>query len=242
MIEATPETRRQRGREVTRIEAFVDAAFAFAVTLLVISFDSLPDSVPALVEALKGVPAFAASFALLAMFWWAHASWSRRFGLDDGRSVLLSLVLVFLVLVYVYPLRIIFSSFLGVMTGGWLPSGLEFDNPAGLRALFLAYAVAWTTMGLVVVALYRHAWRLRDALELSRVERIELRGTIAGHWMIPATGVLALAWIGAVSLAGVPELSPFSGFIYALMGFTGVVTARAQRRAGEALDLQRAPG
>ena len=31
--------RASRGREVTRIEAFVDAAFAFAVTLLVISLD-----------------------------------------------------------------------------------------------------------------------------------------------------------------------------------------------------------
>src|SRR5690606_32797830 len=89
-----------RGREVTRIEAFVDAAFAFAVTLLVISFDAIPDSAEALVEALKGVPAFAASFALLAMLWWTHADWSRRFGLDDGRSVLLSLLMVFLVLVY----------------------------------------------------------------------------------------------------------------------------------------------
>src|SRR3546814_1038889 len=80
---------RNRGREVTRIEAFVDAAFAFAVTLLVISLD-VPDNAQAMIEALKGVPAFAASFSLLAMIWWAHASWSRSYGLDDGRSVMRS--------------------------------------------------------------------------------------------------------------------------------------------------------
>ena len=107
----------ERGREVTRIEAFVDAAFAFAVTLLVISFDAIPDSVPALVAALKGVPAFAASFALLAWIWWSHAAWSRRYGLDDGRSVLLSLLLVFLVLVYVYPLRLRVVLVVGVLMG-----------------------------------------------------------------------------------------------------------------------------
>lgn len=227
---------RERGREVTRIEAFVDAAFAFAVTLLVISFDSIPDSVPALLQALKGIPAFAASFALLAMFWWSHASWSRRYGLDDGRSVLLSLLLVFLVLVYVYPLRIIFSSFLGFISRDWLPSDISIRSAAELRALFLAYAVAWTTLGCVVVALYRHAWRLRDAIGLSRQERIELRGLVAGQWMVPATGVLALVWIGVVSLAGIPELSPFSGFAYALMSFTGVVMARAERRAARHLE------
>ena len=225
----------ERGREVTRIEAFVDAAFAFAVTLLVISFDAIPDSVPALVAALKGVPAFAASFALLAWIWWSHAAWSRRYGLDDGRSVLLSLLLVFLVLVYVYPLRLIFSSFFDFLSRGWLQSPLQVRNPAELRAMFVAYAVAWTTLGLVVGELYRHAWRRRDALGLSREERIALRGQIAAQAMIPFTGVVALAWIALVTLAGVPQLSAFSGFAYGLMGFTGVAVMLAERRAMRSL-------
>ena len=32
---------RQRGLDMTRVEAFTDAAFAFSLTLLVISFDEL---------------------------------------------------------------------------------------------------------------------------------------------------------------------------------------------------------
>jgi uncharacterized membrane protein len=220
-----------RGREVTRIEAFVDAAFAFAVTLLVISFDAIPDSAQALVEALKGVPAFAASFSLLAMLWWAHADWSRRFGLDDGRSVLLSLLMVFLVLVYVYPLRIIFSMFFNWASNGWLPSSVTIGSLRDFQAMFLAYALAWTTLGCVVVALYRHAWRLRDALGLDRGERIDLRGSLAAHAMIPATGVVALLFLLVVDSMGWAEWSGFSGFAYSLMGFTGLVVARARRRA-----------
>lgn len=230
----------ERGREVTRIEAFVDAAFAFAVTLLVISFNAMPDSAQALVEALKGVPAFATSFSLLAMLWWQHADWSRRYGLDDGRSVLLSLLLVFLVLVYVYPLRIIFTAFFGWMTHGWLPTGIAIDNlPHDLMLMFLAYAVAWTTLGFVVVALYRHAWRLRDTLGLDRDERIELRGAIAGQWMIPATGGVALLVIGICALAGRGELAGFSGFAYALMSLTGIAVGRARRRAERDEDAAR---
>lgn len=231
MAETLDPARPARGREVTRIEAFVDAAFAFAVTLLVISFDAIPDSAQALVEALKGVPAFAASFALLAMLWWAHADWSRRFGLDDGRSVLLSLLLVFLVLVYVYPLRIIFSMFFGWISGGWLPASVAIGSVRDLQVMFAAYAVAWTTLGCVVVALYRHAWRLRDALELDRQERIALRGSLAAQWMIPVTGAIALAFLAVVALLDAPVLSPFSGFAYSLMAFTGVAEARARRRA-----------
>lgn len=224
-----------RGTEVTRMEAFVDAAFAFAVTLLVISLDSVPSSIPELVLALKGIPAFAASFALIAMFWWTHAVWSRRYGLQDGLSVLLSLVLVFLVLVYVYPLRMLFSSFFGWVSHGWLPASLELTSSYDLVWMFVVYAIAWSTLGLVIVALYRHAWTVRETLGLTREERIELRGDIAAWSLIPVTGLLSLVLIGICVVAGQPDLAALSGFLYALMGLSGVVAGRARRRAAREL-------
>lgn len=105
-----PDGFRERGHQVTRVEAFVDAAFAFAVTLLVISVGDDLDSVPKLIDAIKEVPAFAASFALVALIWFAHHGWSRRFGLDDHGSVFRSLVLVFFVLVWIFPLRMMFRA------------------------------------------------------------------------------------------------------------------------------------
>ena len=87
----------ERGDKTTRVEGFVDAAFAFAVTLLVISGDHIPRSVDDLILALKSVPTFAASFMLILVFWTGHAQWSRRYGLDDATTRRLSLLLVFLV-------------------------------------------------------------------------------------------------------------------------------------------------
>ena len=225
-----------RGSEVTRMEAFVDAAFAFAVTLLVISLDSVPSSIPAFVVALKGIPAFAGSFALIAMFWWAHAVWSRRYGLQDGISVLLSLVLVFLVLVYVYPLRMLFSTFFNWVSHGWFPTTLQLrNNTDDLLWMFVTYAIAWSTLGLVIVALYRHAWNLRDQLQLTLEERIQLRGDIASHSMIPLTGLLSLGVICLSAMAGRPELGGLSGFLYGLMSLSGVVSKWARRRAAHEL-------
>ena len=65
---------RLRSLEMTRIETFTDAAFAFAVTMLVISVDSTPTDMDELVRALRGIPAFALSFALLAVLMpvWRH--------------------------------------------------------------------------------------------------------------------------------------------------------------------------
>ena len=102
---------RQRGMEMTRLETFTDAAFAFAVTLLVISVDDVPRSYDEFITALKQIPAFIACFLQLMLFWWGHHTWSRRFGLEDGTSMLCSLALVAAVLIYIYPLRVIFGAF-----------------------------------------------------------------------------------------------------------------------------------
>lgn len=220
----------ERGQQVTRLEAFVDAAFAFAVTLLVISIDAIPDSAEALIAALKGIPAFAASFALIALFWNAHARWSRRYGMDDAWTTTLSLLLVFLVLVYVYPLRVLFGSFFGWISGGWLPSGYRIGSFDDLRLMFAVYAIAWGTLGLVVVALYGHAWRKRDALALGREERIELRGDLAGWWMVPATGALSLLF-AALLKPPIEWMYGLPGMTYSLMAFTGLVSRFAERRA-----------
>ncbi len=88
-----------RGLEMTRLETFTDASFAFAVTLLIISTGNIRKSYNEFVIALKDIPAFAASFLLFAFLWIGHRNWSRRFGLEDRYSALLSLVLVFTVLV-----------------------------------------------------------------------------------------------------------------------------------------------
>lgn len=56
-----------RGEEMTRIETFVAAAFAFAVTMVVISLGSIPSTFGAFIQAVKQIPSFAASCAII--FW-----------------------------------------------------------------------------------------------------------------------------------------------------------------------------
>ncbi|MEJ2055586.1 MAG: TMEM175 family protein, partial [Calditrichaceae bacterium] len=113
---------RLRGSAMTRLEAFSDAAFAFAMSMLVISVGEIPKNYQDLILALKGTPAFAASFGSIMLFWIGHRTWSRRFGLEDAFSIFLSFALVFTVLVYLYPLKIVFSAFFTWISGGWLPS------------------------------------------------------------------------------------------------------------------------
>jgi hypothetical protein len=187
---------RRRGFEVTRLAAFVDAAFAFAVTLLVISLDGIPTTVDGLVLALKGVPAFAACFAVIAQLWWTHTRFTWRFGLEDGTTVLYSLLMVFLVLVYVYPLKILFASGFHWISGGWLPSNFAIASIPDLRAMFIIYGGAWGLLGLTLMGLYRHAWTRRNALELSADECIRVRLLAISQGFTPILGLLSMlvAW------------------------------------------------
>ena len=225
-----PDGFRERGGQVTRMEAFVDAAFAFALTMLVISVGTIPDSIPKLLDALKGTPAFAACFAQIAIFWYAHMTWSRRYGLDDRGSIVLSLMLVFLVLVFIYPLKYMFASFFGWITNGLLPMVSNQMTMSDLRTMFVIYGVVFGSMAIVLSLLYVQAWRQRDALELSLDERVATVREIAAGWVM--TGVATLSIIVACML---PEQIPrwmtgAPGMVYMLMGFTGPVPAWFGRR------------
>ncbi len=215
-----------RGTNVTRLEAFVDAAFAFAVTLLVISLNSVPSDIPAMVLALKGVPAFAFSFAQIMIFWSAHATWSRRFGLDDATSQRLSLSLVFLVLVYVYPLKILFGSFFAWISHDWLPPVASIRNIDDLKSMFVIYGIAFSTLSLCVTALYRQALRSPVSPPLEPAEMVRAQRAIVGWFFASTLGVVSIVF--ALLLPAEPPgwLAGMPGMVYALLGAARLVEDR----------------
>jgi uncharacterized membrane protein len=181
-----------RGAEVTRAEAFFDAAFAFAITLMVISIDEIPDTADKLIDALKSVPAFGASFLIIVLFWRGHADWSRRYGLNDRYSQRLSLLLVFIALVFIYPLRMVFNSLFPFVTGGLLPGQIHLETVSDVRVMFVVFAVGFGSMGSTMFLLYRHAWSRRETLKLDLVERLVTRYTAMRWTVVPLVSVISL--------------------------------------------------
>ena len=166
-----------------RLDNFTDAAFAFAVTLLVIGGSEAPTSYAMLESAVAEVPAFAIGFAIIAMFWFAHVRWRTVRGEGDWLSALLSVLLVFLVLVYVQPLRAMarsLSSFLG-------GSGTPFTGDVG--DLFLVYGAGFVAMAATTASLFLEA---RRNLDLTDALRVAVHGEMLIWVILTATGLVSI--------------------------------------------------
>jgi hypothetical protein len=182
-----------RSNEHSRLEAFSDAVFAFALTLLVVSLE-VPQNYADLMRLMGGFLSFACCFALLVWIWYEHYVFFRRYGLQDGLTIVLNAALLFLVLFYVYPLKFMFDSMFmqfipGIRPGGWTRMELwQLGNASAV------YALGFIALFIVFAALYWHAVRRRETLQLTPLDMYDARA-FAGHHLVSAgIGAIALAW------------------------------------------------
>jgi hypothetical protein len=168
---------RLRGIAMTRLETFIDAAFAFAITMLVIATQQIPDDIETLLAAFKNVPAFVASI---------------------------------IVLIYIDPLKAIFSSMWFLLSGGRVGHVLGAHSESQFRALFAIFALGFTAIALEMVLLNLRAWQLREPLLLNARERAMTLNEVTG-WSIPV-GVGLVSLVLALCLP-ITQIE-WSGWIY----------------------------
>jgi len=227
-----------RRQQPTRLEGFVDASFAFAVTLVVISIGHVPTSVDEMLTALRGMPTFAVCFLLIARIWLSHREWSRCYDLEDSTGVSLSLLLVFIVLIYVYPLRMLFAQMFMGFSGGGLSDGSvrQLATVEELRAAYLVFGLGLAAISVVFVLLFHHAQRHADAIGLAPAERAYTLMKI-GIWATQAALALASIALACWLPALVHSMPGLGAWIFAAPGlvyaanilFSRILVARCRR-------------
>jgi len=230
---------RLRGMEITRLETFIDAAFAFAITMLVIAAQQIPDDIETLLTAFKNVPVFVASIIVLGIFWRGHWLWSRRYGLEDGISIFISWAVIATILIYMYPLKAIFSSMWFLLSNGRLGHALGPHSGSQTRTLFVIFALGFTAIALEVVLLNLRAWQLRKPLRLNARERLITLYEVTG-WGIPVgVGIISLV----LALILPREQIDWSGWVYfSMVILVPLHSAYRRRRIHTLADLRRATG
>jgi hypothetical protein len=219
----------ERRHEVLRVEAFSDAVFAFALTLLVVSLDA-PTSYEELVKLTAGFAPFACSFTLLAWIWYEHNIFFRRYGLQDGYIVAVNAGLLFVVLFYVYPLKFLFTTAFSFVIPALRVAGMRVTPPQ-LAHIFAIYGAGFVALFLMFGLLYLRAYRLRDALGLTPIDVFDVKAAAGSHMVSVGVGLIAIG----VALLAPAGYSPLSGFSYFLMAPAHALYGRMVRRGREAL-------
>jgi len=202
---------RLRGMEMTRLETFIDAAFAFAISMLVIAAQQIPDNIQALLAAFKNVPTFVCSIAVLGIFWRGHWLWSRRYGLEDGMSILISWALIVTILIFIYPLKAIFGAMWYLISNGQIGQPFSLHTTESqARMIFAIYALGLVAISAEILLLNLRAWQLREPLRLNPLERLITRGELSG-WSVPVSvGIVSLI----LALILPAEQIQWSGWFY----------------------------
>lgn len=200
-----------RGGQVTRIEALTDAVFGFAITLLFVSFD-VPQTFDSLLAQIAGFSSFAACFALISLVWYYHYRLFARFDMDDGWTIVLNCILLFVVLFYVYPLKFMFAIIFQFMTG----STAAFSNvETQLPMLMVIYGIGFIAVFAVFSLMYHHAIRQRERLRLTEDDL-----WYAYEHLATCVTMCAIGFLSIVIALSVPwQLSGIlSGTTYGLIG------------------------
>lgn len=195
----------------TRLEAFSDAVFGFALTLLVVALE-VPASFEDLTRAMRGFGAFAATFAVLYWIWYEHQRYFRRHPVADGHTIILNAFLLFVVLFYIYPLKFMFTFLAGFAgpAAGRVPVTLEQSRlllviyGLGFAAVFGIFGLMYT---LAAARAERDGTATPDHLRHSRIiARSHALSVGIGLTSVALALVLPSFWIG------------FAGIFYALLG------------------------
>ena len=201
-----------RTHKISRLEEFSDAVFGFALTLLVITA-SVPRSYDELTTLLQGIPSFACCFALLVWIWYEHDQFFERYAVNDSRTIVLNSVLLFVVLLYIYPLKFMFDSFMKEVLGLGDATLVRMSLEELARASML-YGLGFFILMSLFALLYLNAYRLREPLGLSVLDAFDARSHAGHHMVSAAVGLFALLW----AMAAPRSLSFLSPASFGLMG------------------------
>ena len=224
-----PSTRPRGGRDVSRIEGFSDAVFGFALTLLVVSLE-VPDDFADLRAIIVGFPAFAVTFSVICWIWYEHYLLFRRYDLEDGLTVTLNCVLLFLVVFYAYPMKFMFTRLISGTLLGLGPSIMEGMSSANGTFLMVTYSAGFVALFATLMLLHWNGLRQRDRLQLTSLDAFDARAGVKRHAISVAIGLLSIAIAALLP----PRFLAMSGLVFFLLGpahgMFGYLNARARAR------------
>jgi len=205
---------RWRSHEPSRLETFSDAVFAFAVTLIIVSLE-VPKSFDELFETMKGFVSFGVCFSLLFLIWNNQNIFFRRYGIVDAYTTFLNAVLLFLVLIYAYPLKFLFTLVFSA-DNTYLSNGVKLSmiHAGQVPTLLYIYNLGYVLIYFLFYLMYRHAQSHEQKLELTPFELFETQSQMYINLLNVLIGLLAILMTTLLPA----NIKGAAGYVYFLLG------------------------
>lgn len=206
----------------SRLENFSDAVFAFSITLLMISLE-VPTTFSRILDLTDELIAFAITIIPLFIIWQQHRLYFRRYGVDDRKTVIWNTVLLFIVLIFIFPLK-----FLSLFLIRFL--GFVFFNTENIfetmiyghqvPLLMIYYGVGVLGILFVFYKLYSNALALQKDLKLDTNEIVLTKYYQRLYLHLCAIPLLSIVFVLIFMNINTIFSSVFAGILY---GLTGIV-------------------
>jgi uncharacterized membrane protein len=204
-----------RSHEPVRLETFSDAVFAFALTLIIVSIE-VPKSFDDLLETMKGTVSFGVCFALLFQIWNNQNLFFRRYGLKDPFTTVLNAFLLFVVLIYTYPLKFLSMVIFSFSNETYTKNGHQYEmiRQSQVQPLMLIYGAGFLVIYFLFYLMYVNAQKFAVELNLTETELFE---TVT----VKSINLICICiCLCAISLALLfPSLAGLTGFVYCAIPF-----------------------
>lgn len=217
-----------RSENPTRLENFSDAVFAFSITLLMISLE-VPKNFTQILELSDELIAFAVTIVPLFIIWQQHRQYFRRYGLDDSKILILNTSLLFIVLIFIFPLKFL-SLFLvrfysSLMFGTQTVFGTMI-NGEQVPMLMVYYGMGALGLAFIFSRFYKHALNKKDELNLSVEELILTEYYKRMFTHLCFVPVISIVFVLVFMFIDVTIASIISGVLYSLIGVVIFINQR----------------
>lgn len=186
-----------RGLNQTRIETFSDAVFAVAFTLVVLS-STVPETFDELRKSIHDIIPSFICIVLIVVIWYQHYVFFLRYGLQNTKTVTVNTFLLFLVLIYIYPLKFLarflvelYSGLIFGMPDNYMDNFGGEMNSDNMTLLMTAYGAGATMIFMAMAWLYRHAYNKREQLELDKYETFSTKVSLVQNLLMGAIPFLS---------------------------------------------------
>jgi hypothetical protein len=119
-------------------------------------------------------------------------------------------------MIYIYPLRLVFSALFSWISGNYFPSEFVIQSVSELSSLFIYYGFGFAAIAILLSLLFYRGYKLRDSLDLNAVEILMTKYDMTSWGIMALTALLSAMFAIVAPL----KLAVFAGFLYTTLPFT----------------------